>query len=106
MSYSKVFQITVAFQYAWMDEMFREMANYTFFVLTAYKFRPASQHPYFTVTNSDDEDEPNEVLTDSGFTEGLTKVTNRSMPNATIVDGNEEERETLISKRESSHEYD
>ncbi|XP_055714161.1 protein GPR107 isoform X2 [Phlebotomus papatasi] len=99
-------KITVAFQYAWMDEMFREMANYTFFVLTAYKFRPASQHPYFTVTNSDDEDEPNEVLTDSGFTEGLTKVTNRSMPNATIVDGNEEERETLISKRESSHEYD
>ncbi|GAB0092225.1 protein GPR107 [Sergentomyia squamirostris] len=99
-------KITVAFQYAWMDEMFREMANYTFFVLTAYKFRPASQHPYFTVSNSDDEDEANEVLTDSGFTEGLTKVTNRSMPTTTIVDANEEERETLISKRESSHEYD
>uniref|UniRef100_A0A6B2E7W6 Putative g protein-coupled seven transmembrane receptor n=1 Tax=Phlebotomus kandelakii TaxID=1109342 RepID=A0A6B2E7W6_9DIPT len=100
-------KITVAFQYAWMDEMFREMANYTFFVLTAYKFRPASQHPYFTVSNSDDEEEANEVLTDSGFTEGLTKVTNRSLPSsATIVDGNEEERETLISKRESSHEYD
>ncbi|XP_059619331.1 protein GPR107 [Phlebotomus argentipes] len=99
-------KITVAFQYAWMDEMFREMANYTFFVLTAYKFRPASQHPYFTVSNSDDEEDANEVLTDSGFTEGLTKVTNRSMPSATFVDGNEEERETLISKRESSHEYD
>ncbi|XP_055685432.1 protein GPR107 [Lutzomyia longipalpis] len=99
-------KITVAFQYAWIYEMFREMANYTFFVLTAYKFRPASQHPYFTVSNTDDEDDANEVLTDSGFTEGLTKVTNRSMPSTTVVDGNEEERETLISKRESSHEYD
>uniref|UniRef100_A0A1L8DK02 Putative g protein-coupled seven transmembrane receptor n=1 Tax=Nyssomyia neivai TaxID=330878 RepID=A0A1L8DK02_9DIPT len=99
-------KITVAFQYAWIYEMFREMANYTFFVLTAYKFRPASQHPYFTVSNTDDEDDANEVLTDSGFTEGLTKVTNRSMPSTTVIDGNEDERETLISKRESSHEYD
>lgn len=99
-------KITVAFQYVWLDEMFREMATYVFFVLTGYKFRPASAHPYFTVADSD-EDEV-EVLTESGLTQGLhkTKALNRSAPPATIVEAHEEERENLISKRESSHEYD
>lgn len=54
--------MTVPFQYEWLDEMFREMATYVFFVLTGYKFRPASANPYFTVDedlnhggNEDDE---------------------------------------------------
>lgn len=42
-------KITVPFQYGWLHEMFREMATYVFFVLTAYKFRPASQNPYFAL---------------------------------------------------------
>lgn len=33
--------------------MFKEMATYVFFVLTGYKFRPASANPYFTVGNED-----------------------------------------------------
>ena len=53
-------QLTVPFQYAWLDEMFKEMATYVFFVLTGYKFRPASHNPYFAST-SDDEDEEEEV---------------------------------------------
>jgi G protein-coupled receptor 107 len=53
-------QITVAFQYAWLDEMFREMATYVFFVLTGYKFRPVTHNPYFSVL-TDDEDEDDEV---------------------------------------------
>lgn len=48
-------RITVPFQYGWLDEMFREMATYVFFVLTAYKFRPTGTHPYFAV-NADDEE--------------------------------------------------
>lgn len=48
-------KISVPFQYGWLHEMFREMATYVFFVLTAYKFRPASQNPYFAL--SDDEDD-------------------------------------------------
>ncbi|XP_055911249.1 protein GPR107 [Eupeodes corollae] len=101
-------KITVAFQYAWLDEMFHEMATYVFFVLTGYKFRPASSHPYFSVSDEDDDDEV-EVLTESGLTAGLhkTKALNRNAPpTTTIVEGNDEERENLISKRESSHEYD
>lgn len=47
-------KMTVPFQYDWLHEMFREMATYVFFVLTAYKFRPASQNPYFALNDDDD----------------------------------------------------
>ncbi|XP_034484764.1 protein GPR107 [Drosophila innubila] len=101
-------QMTVVFQYAWLDEMFREMATYVFFVLTGYKFRPVSSHPYFTVPD-DDEDDGVEVLTESGLTETVHRVKplNRNAHSNTIViEGNDDERENLIAKRESSHEYD
>ncbi|XP_034671114.1 protein GPR107 [Drosophila subobscura] len=107
-------QMTVVFQYAWLDEMFREMATYVFFVLTGYKFRPVSSHPYFTVPDDDDDDEV-EVLTGSGLTETVHRIKplNRSGSHGTgstggitIIEGNEDERENLIAKRESSHEYD
>ncbi|XP_022208625.2 protein GPR107 [Drosophila obscura] len=106
-------QMTVVFQYAWLDEMFREMATYVFFVLTGYKFRPVSSHPYFTVPDDEDDDEV-EVLTGSGLTETVHRIKplNRSGSHGsagagiTIIEGNEDERENLIAKRESSHEYD
>lgn len=103
-------RITVAFQYAWLDEMFHEMATYVFFVLTGYKFRPLPQNPYFQV-DSDDDDEV-EILTTSGLTAGLhkTKPQRAQQPTTTIIenisDAESDEKETLISKRESSHEYD
>ncbi|XP_017018240.1 protein GPR107 [Drosophila kikkawai] len=105
-------QMTVVFQYAWLDEMFREMATYVFFVLTGYKFRPVSQHPYFEVPDEDDDEV--EVLTGSGLTESLHRVkpVNRNHHHGsgsggiTIIEGNDDERENLIAKRESSHEYD
>ncbi|XP_021695922.1 protein GPR107-like [Aedes aegypti] len=88
--------------------MFKEMATYVFFVLTGYKFRPVSQNPYFSMHDVDDDDDDEvEILTQTGLTEGISKVTNRSQPPGTMVhESNEEERENLISKRESSHEYD
>ena len=33
--------------------MFREMATFVFFVMTGYKFRPASNNPYFSVPTDD-----------------------------------------------------
>ncbi|PBC34708.1 hypothetical protein APICC_01834 [Apis cerana cerana] len=72
-------KITVPFQYEWLDEMFREMSTYVFFVLTGYKFRAASANPYFTLTNDEiqaDEDDEMDVVVSggSGITEGLSKV--------------------------------
>lgn len=50
-------RITVPFQYGWLDEMFKEMSTYVFFVLTGYKFRPAAQNPYFAVPDDDDDED-------------------------------------------------
>ncbi|XP_063986685.1 protein GPR107 isoform X1 [Diachasmimorpha longicaudata] len=111
-------KMTVPFQYEWLDEMFREMATYIFFVLTGYKFRPASANPYFTVNDdlaaNEDDDEMDVVLFSSvsgasGFTEGLGKVSRATKivrPTTTEVSVNDEERDSLINKREASHEYD
>ena len=54
-------QITVPFQYEWLDDMFREMATYVFFVLTGYKFRPANSNPYFLLAYRDDDDDEDVV---------------------------------------------
>lgn len=104
---------TVPFQYIWLDEMFKETATYIFFIFTAYKFRPVDIHPYFMVDTDDDGDEVEEVLTESGLTQGLhnTKAKNRSnlQMNKTTTrfdDGGTQEKENLILNRESSHEYD
>ena len=57
-----MFQITVPFQYEWLDELFKEMATLVFFVVTGYKFRPASNNPYLQVpTEDEDEIEMDEV---------------------------------------------
>ncbi|KAF6202005.1 hypothetical protein GE061_004401 [Apolygus lucorum] len=94
-------QMTVSFQYKWLDEMFKEMVTYVFFVLTGYKFRPASANPYFQLSTEDDDLEEDIVVSQCGVTEGLSKLSRISN------DQTEEEIDTLlISKRESSHEYD
>ena len=99
-------KITVPFQYEWLDEMFREMATYVFYVLTGYKFRPAAANPYFQVNTEEEEDEEIDiVLTESGFTEGIAKIS-RSLGVPSGSGEMEEDRVNLLSKRESSHEYD
>lgn len=60
--YTLILQITVPFQYEWLDEMFKEMATYVFFVLTGYKFRPASANPYFMLSFDDDDDEEIDIV--------------------------------------------
>ncbi|XP_046686755.1 protein GPR107-like [Homalodisca vitripennis] len=96
-------QITVSFQYKWLDEMFREMVTYVFFVMTGYKFRPASANPYFQVSNEEDDDADEEmdvVVSQCGVKEGLSKLSRVTM------EATQEEKDSLINKRESSHEYD
>ncbi|XP_034839319.1 protein GPR107 [Maniola hyperantus] len=65
-----ILENTVPFQYAWVDEMFRELATLVFFVMTGYKFRPAAANPYFTPTQMDDDEA--KVLSDIGVLDGLT----------------------------------
>ncbi|XP_076649135.1 protein GPR107 isoform X2 [Halictus rubicundus] len=108
-------KITVPFQYEWLDEMFREMATYVFFVLTGYKFRPASANPYFTLANDEinhaNEDDEMDVVVSggSGITEGLSKVSKVPKvlrPTTSDVPSTREERDCLFNKTDPSHEYD
>ncbi|XP_068979476.1 protein GPR107 isoform X2 [Bombus flavifrons] len=108
-------KITVPFQYEWLDEMFREMFTYVFFVLTGYKFRAASANPYFTLTNDEtaqaDEDDEMDVVVSggSGITEGLSKVSKVPKvlrPITSDVPSTQEERDCLFNKTEPSHDYD
>uniref|UniRef100_A0A1B6CWU3 GOST seven transmembrane domain-containing protein n=1 Tax=Clastoptera arizonana TaxID=38151 RepID=A0A1B6CWU3_9HEMI len=95
-------QMTVSFQYEWLDEMFREMVTYVFFVMTGYKFRPTSTNPYFQVaSDEEDDDEMDVVVSQCGLKEGLSKLSR-----VTIEASHEEKENLLLSKRESSHEYD
>ncbi|XP_043790956.1 protein GPR107 isoform X2 [Apis laboriosa] len=106
-------KITVPFQYEWLDEMFREMSTYVFFVLTGYKFRAASANPYFTLTNDEiqaDEDDEMDVVVSggSGITEGLSKVSKVPKvlrPVTSDIPSTQEERDCLFNKTEASHDY-
>jgi len=91
----------VPFQYEWLDEMFLEMATYVFFVLTSYKFRPASNNPYFELSQEDTEEmECDEVVSQSGAMESVTKV------NRFKNKSGEGEGAAGSSKSENSLEYD
>jgi len=69
-------KITVPFQYMWLDDFFNNAASFVFFVLTGYKFRPAPDNPYLHVPqeDSDDEVQMEEVVTNAGLAEGITRL--------------------------------
>ncbi|KAH3801792.1 hypothetical protein DPMN_155454, partial [Dreissena polymorpha] len=91
-------RMTVPFKYEWMNELFREIATILFFVVTGYKFQPATDNPYLQVP-SDDEDEEYEMDTvivgQSGLLDTVKKVNQSG-----------KEDGTGLKVRESSHEYD
>ncbi|XP_078685662.1 protein GPR107-like isoform X1 [Branchiostoma floridae x Branchiostoma belcheri] len=67
-------KITVPFQYEWLGQFFAELATYVFFVMTGYKFRPASNNPYLQVSQDDEDIEMEEVVTETGWNEGVVRV--------------------------------
>jgi len=94
-------KITVAFQYEWLDSMFKEVATLVFFVMTGYKFRPASNNPYFSVAMDDDMEEV--LISSSSYTEQVSS--RKSYKHEDMED--EEETVVLFSKDgEMSHDLD
>ncbi|XP_044309003.1 protein GPR107 [Varanus komodoensis] len=69
-------KIAVPFQWKWLYQLLDEMATFVFFVLTGYKFRPASDNPYLQLSQDDDDDsvDMEAVMTTSGVMEGVKKV--------------------------------
>lgn len=67
-------KITVRFQWQWFYQLLVEVSTFVFFVLTGYKFRPASNNPYLQLPQDEDDVETDEVLTESGVLEGVSKL--------------------------------
>ncbi|XP_019331275.1 protein GPR107 isoform X1 [Alligator mississippiensis] len=68
-------KVAVPFQWKWLYQLLDEMATLVFFVLTGYKFRPASDNPYLQLSLEDEDDlEMEAVVTTSGVMEGMKKV--------------------------------
>uniref|UniRef100_F7GEG9 GOST seven transmembrane domain-containing protein n=1 Tax=Monodelphis domestica TaxID=13616 RepID=F7GEG9_MONDO len=69
-------RVSVPFQWQWLNELLVEVSTLVFFILTGYKFRPASNNPYLQLPQEDDEEDVqmDQVMTESGLREGLSKV--------------------------------
>lgn len=67
-------KVTVPFQWQWCQEFLIEVSTLVFFVLTGFKFRPASNNPYLQLPLDEEDLEMDEVVTESGALEGITKV--------------------------------
>eukprot|EP00069_Balaena_mysticetus_P012698 bmy_21815T0 len=68
-------RVAVPFQWQWLYQLLVEGSTLAFFVLTGYKFQPTRDNPYLQLPQEDEEDvQMKEVMTDSGFREGLSKV--------------------------------
>ncbi|XP_068607041.1 protein GPR108 [Brachionichthys hirsutus] len=65
-------EVTMPFQWQWCYQFLVEVSTLVFFVLTGYKFRPASNNPYLQLPQ--DEEEMDEVVTESGALEGISQV--------------------------------
>lgn len=67
-------RITMPFQWQWCYEFLVEASTLIFFVLTGYNFRPASNNPYLQLPQDEEDMEMDEVVTESGALEGISKV--------------------------------
>ncbi len=101
-------KIVVPFQYEWLDEMFREMATFVFFVMTGYKFRPASNNPYFSVPTDDFDLEGEVLIGSTGINEQVTNRKKRVL----VDDDDSEDDDGMVffpeggggGKADSSHD--
>ena len=53
--------MTVPFKYEWLNELFRELGTVLFFVVTGFKFRPATDNPYLQVPTEEEDMEMDTV---------------------------------------------
>ncbi|XP_035878267.1 protein GPR107 isoform X3 [Phyllostomus discolor] len=67
-------KFAVPFQWKWLYQLLDETATLVFFVLTGYKFRPASDNPYLQLSQEEDDVEMESVVTTSGVMENMKKV--------------------------------
>ena len=79
------FKQVISFRYEWFDELSTEVVTFTFFVMTAYKFQPASNNPYLQLNQNPDDGED-----DGETTEFLTMQTLPNDMDEEYINGNAE----------------
>lgn len=82
-------KVTTPFQWQWCYEFLVEVSTLIFFVMTGYKFRPASNNPYLQLPQDEEDVEMDEVVTESGALEGISKVKKTS-------NGRERQKESTL----------
>ncbi|XP_042621603.1 protein GPR108-like isoform X3 [Cyprinus carpio] len=82
-------KLTVPFQCQWCHEFLVEVSTLIFLVLTGFKFRPALNNPYLQLPQDEEDQEMDEVITESGALEGIHKVKK-------ISNGRERQREVVL----------
>ncbi|XP_073722520.1 protein GPR108-like [Misgurnus anguillicaudatus] len=66
-------KVNVRFDWQWSQEFLVEVSTLIFFVLTGFKFRPASNNPYLQPQDEEDQ-KMDKVITESGALEGIHRV--------------------------------
>ncbi|XP_036394220.1 protein GPR108 [Megalops cyprinoides] len=82
-------KVTMPFQWQWLYEFLVEVSTLIFFVMTGYKFRPASNNPYLQLPQDEEDVEMDEVVTESGALEGISRLKK-------TVNGRERQRESSL----------
>ncbi|XP_067296700.1 protein GPR108-like [Pseudorasbora parva] len=82
-------KVTVPFQWQWSQEFLVEVSTLIFFVLTGFKFGPASNNPYLQLPQDEEDLKMDKAVTQSGALEGIQKV--KKMSN-----GHEIQREVAL----------
>ncbi|XP_042200676.1 protein GPR108-like [Callorhinchus milii] len=67
-------KFTVPFEWQWLYSLLVEVSTLVFFILTGYKFRPACNNPYLQLPLDEEDITMDEVLTESGLLENVTKL--------------------------------
>ncbi|ERE71259.1 Transmembrane receptor, eukaryota containing protein [Cricetulus griseus] len=95
-------KFAVPFQWKWLYQLLDETATLVFFVLTGYKFRPASDNPYLQLSQEEDDLEMESVVTTSGVMENMKKV--RKVTNGVVEpQGDWEGTATLFNNQQYKH---
>ncbi|XP_015793864.1 protein GPR107 isoform X2 [Tetranychus urticae] len=98
-----ILKLVVPFQFEWLDVFFQHAATLLFFISTGYHFQPTHSNPYFQLSQQEDL-EMEEVLfnvTPNVYIASSTKKRVKEKENEIS-----EDRQTLITKRENSHDFE
>ncbi|KAL8174738.1 UNVERIFIED_CONTAM: hypothetical protein K2H54_052502 [Gekko kuhli] len=108
-------RFAVPFQWKWLYQVLDEMATLVFFILTGYKFRPASDNPYLQLSQDDEDDLDMEAVSGgilTGFCLGvclsksLSVAKTGSVTTTGVMEGMKKVKKVVNGSAESRGEWE